>query len=71
MKVQRTSLTLSSCSVCLRVRWAGKWIEAETMIRELRSFERHSPPRFKPALCATCEEELYVRRLQIPDSLAA
>jgi len=71
MNLHRGSLALSSCSVCLRVLWGGKWIEAATAIHELRSYERSSPPRLKPALCATCEESLLLRRLQIPDGRAA
>jgi hypothetical protein len=64
--LHRRSLGPEQLPVCLRVLWGGKWIEAETIICELRSYERSSPPRLKPALCATCEESLLRRRLQIP-----
>jgi hypothetical protein len=66
-----TSLNLLVCSICLRVLQAGSWVEPETVILELRSFEHAAPPRFQPALCATCEESIDQRRAQPAESLAA
>jgi hypothetical protein len=62
---------LTACSLCLRVMRDGRWVEAQTAIGELRSFEQQEPPRFKPALCPACEASLKARRLQVPESLAA
>jgi hypothetical protein len=71
MNLHRRSLTLHTCSICLRVLHSGNWIDAETIIREQRSFERQSLPRLKPALCEACEESLHRRRVRSPERLAA
>jgi hypothetical protein len=63
MQLRRRSLTLPTCSICLRVLQRGNWIDAETVIVEQRSFERASPPSLQPALCADCEHSIYERRL--------
>ena len=63
-------LSLSTCSLCLRTLRSGEWIEAETIIRELRSFEHQSPPRLRSAVCDACVESIYLRRAQ-PEALAA
>ena len=63
-------LSLSTCSLCLRTLRNGEWIEAETIIRELRSFEHQAPPRLKSAVCDACVESIYLRRAQ-PEALAA
>jgi hypothetical protein len=62
---------LTACSLCLRVMRDGVWIEAQTAIGELRSFEQEAPPRFKPALCPSCEAALQARRHHLAESLAA
>jgi hypothetical protein len=41
----------------------GKWLRAEEAIRQLRTFERSSPPRLRAALCPDCEEEIALRRV--------
>ena len=64
MDTRRSPLTLRTCSICLRVERRRNWIAAETVILELRSFERVSPPRLQPALCAACEESIHQRRAQ-------
>jgi hypothetical protein len=66
-----TSFDLRVCSICLRVLVDGTWVAPETIILELRSFEHPAPPRFQPALCATCEESIIERRAQPAQRLAA
>jgi hypothetical protein len=63
MHLRRRSMTLPTCSICLRVRQRGSWIAAETVIAEQRSFERASLPSLQPALCDGCEQSIYERRL--------
>jgi hypothetical protein len=63
MHLRSRSLTLPTCSICLRVLQRGNWVAAETVIVEHRSFERASPPSLAPALCADCEQSIYERRL--------
>jgi hypothetical protein len=65
------SLTLTACSLCLRVLQGGEWIDAETAIRELRSFEHHEPPQLEPGLCAHCAESIHQRRVSVEEPLAA
>jgi hypothetical protein len=63
MLLRRSSLSLPTCSICLRVLRKGSWIPAETVILEQRSYERESTPILQPALCADCEQSIYERRL--------
>jgi hypothetical protein len=55
-------LSLIGCSRCLRVLRDEEWVHAETVIRELRSFEYEAPPRFAPVLCLTCVLSIQLRR---------
>jgi hypothetical protein len=55
-------LSLIGCSRCLRVLRDDEWVEAETVIRELRSFEYEAPPRFEPVLCPICTLSIELRR---------
>jgi len=64
-------LRLAACSICLRVLSGAGWIDAERMIRMLRSYERQSPPRLMSALCPRCEETIRLRRAPAPEPLAA
>src|SRR5258705_8554583 len=57
-------LNLIACSRCLRVLRDGKWVHAETVIRELHSFEHDAPPRFAPVLCPICSLSIHLRRAQ-------
>jgi hypothetical protein len=57
-------LTLIACSRCLRVLRDGTWVHAETVVRELRSFEHAAPPRFAPVLCPICSLSIQLRRTQ-------
>lgn len=64
MHTRRGPLTLRTCSICLRVERRRNWVAAETIILELRSFDRAFAPHLEPALCAVCEEAIHQRRLQ-------
>jgi hypothetical protein len=64
MHTRSGPLSLRTCSICLRVQRRRKWIAAETIILELRSFDRAFPPHLEPALCAVCEEAIHERRVQ-------
>lgn len=55
-------LHLIACSRCLRVLRDEEWVPAETVIRELRSFDYEAPPRFEPVLCPVCTYSLQLRR---------
>jgi hypothetical protein len=62
---------LDTCSICLRVRHEDQWIEVETAIRALRSFEHPAPPRLLPALCDRCAALLALRRGRTTTAKAA
>jgi hypothetical protein len=58
------TLSLIACSRCLRVLRDQEWVHAETMIRELRSFEYEAAPRFEPVVCPICTLAIRLRRAQ-------
>ena len=58
------------CTLCLRVLRGSNWVEAEKVIREVRSFELVSMPSLLPGLCADCSEMIQLRRGE-PQSAAA
>jgi hypothetical protein len=60
-----------TCSICLFVLDGKEWIEAETFIREHRSFDRQTPPRLTPALCDGCEASIARRRAEPSELLVA
>jgi hypothetical protein len=51
-----------TCSICLRVRAHGTWLEPEDAIRELRTYESVAPTRLRAAVCPECELEIAYRR---------
>jgi hypothetical protein len=61
-RLRPRSLHLITCSVCLRVREGGAWIEVGEAIRRLRTFEHEHVVRLGGALCECCELELRLRR---------
>jgi hypothetical protein len=71
MILHRRSWKLRACSICLRVLDGKDWVEAETFIREHRSFERQRPPHLRPALCDGCEASIARRRAELSESLVA
>jgi hypothetical protein len=62
---------LPACSICLRVLVAGSWIEADELIRSLRTFESPKAPRFSHGLCDLCANTRRERRDNPNLSLAA
>jgi hypothetical protein len=57
--------SLIACSCCLRVLRDERWIPAETVIRDRRSFEcDDEPPRFESVLCPICTLAIQLRRAQ-------
>jgi hypothetical protein len=62
---------LIACSLCLRVLRGSEWIEAERIIRSIRSFELEAPPRLHPAVCDYCAEAILSRREEASERFAA
>jgi hypothetical protein len=63
--------SLTACSICLRVLRGSTWVEAERVIRELRSFALPKPPQLESALCTHCTESIRSRRAQTREPIAA
>ena len=53
---------LPACSVCLRVRAHGTWLEPGDAIRELRTYQSVVPTRLRAGICPECEAEIAYRR---------
>jgi hypothetical protein len=65
-------LSVVACSLCLRVLHDSGWIEADRVIRELRTFELPAPIRLEPGLCDGCVELVDRRRTgRLTDPLRA
>jgi hypothetical protein len=58
----RAEIGMVTCSRCLRIQRGSSWIEAEDVIRELRSYELAEAPRLRPGLCDRCRDILSARR---------
>jgi hypothetical protein len=59
--MRRTELI--SCSLCLRVLRGSEWLEAERVIREMRSYELETSPRLHGGVCEVCAESIFARRI--------
>jgi hypothetical protein len=55
---------LITCSLCLRVLRGADWLEAEHVIREIRSYELEALPHLRDAVCDDCAESIFSRRAQ-------
>jgi hypothetical protein len=53
---------LIACSLCLRVLRGSEWMDAERVIREIRSYDLGAPPRLRAAVCDHCAESISIRR---------
>jgi hypothetical protein len=62
---------LIACSLCLRVQRGSAWVEAEDVIRELRSYEFPATPRLRPGMCDACADAILGRRARRVETLAA
>jgi hypothetical protein len=71
LRPRRADTNLLTCSLCLRVLRGSEWIEAEHVIRQLRSYELESPPRLRPAVCELCAESILNRRAEAVEAVAA
>jgi hypothetical protein len=61
------------CSLCLRVHYDAHWVEAELVIRQLRTFDRPLLMRLEPGMCDACTDSIVQRRSRstLEDTLAA
>jgi hypothetical protein len=66
-----SSTDLITCSLCLRVLRGSEWLEAEHVIREIRSYELEAPPRLDWGVCDACAEAIFSRRAQEGEPVAA
>jgi hypothetical protein len=55
---------LITCSLCLRVLRGREWMDAERVIREIRSYELEAPPRLRSAVCDVCAESIFSHRTE-------
>jgi len=63
--MSREERLLTACAWCQRVRLdADRWVDAESAIRELRTFEWPEAPLFTHGLCEQCFE--FLDKLQAP-----
>jgi hypothetical protein len=62
-------IDLIACSICLRVRRGSEWLDAERVIREIKSYDDELP-RLHGALCTDCAEAISRRRVD-EEALAA
>jgi hypothetical protein len=69
--VPQRHLHLATCSLCLRVRHGSDWVDAEAVIRQLRTYELGSLPRFEPAVCEDCLAAILARRARPEEAIAA
>src|SRR5829696_931745 len=62
LRPRHTRGAMTACSLCLHVRRGSQWVEAERVIREIRSFEHENPPRLIWTVCKPCSESIFGRR---------
>jgi hypothetical protein len=62
---------LVTCSLCLRVQRGSAWVEAENVIRELRSYELSTAPHLRAGMCDACADAIFGRRTRAVQTLAA
>jgi hypothetical protein len=62
---------LTTCTLCLRVLRGKQWLQAEVVIRELRSYDQAAPPRLRSAICDDCAESILSRRADENEPVAA
>lgn len=62
---------LITCSLCLHVLRGSQWIAAEQVIRQIRSYELAAPPQLRSGVCDSCAEEIFSRRAQVAEPVAA
>jgi hypothetical protein len=60
------TLSLVSCSLCLRVLRDSDWVDARDAIRRLRKFELPTMVHLEPGLCDECSDLVERRRANAP-----
>jgi hypothetical protein len=68
--VPTVMINLIACSICLRVRRGSEWLDAEHVIRDIRSYDNELP-RLKGAVCDGCAEAISRRRAVAENAVAA
>jgi hypothetical protein len=63
-------IDLIVCSICLRVRRGSEWIDAERVIRDIKSYDDELP-LLHNAVCDDCTEAISRRRVNAQDAVAA
>jgi hypothetical protein len=63
-------IKLIACSICLRVQRGSDWLEAERVIRDIKTYD-DDLPRLRGAVCTDCAELISQRRADVEDALAA
>ena len=63
-------IDLIVCSICLRARRGSEWLDAEHVIRDIKSYDDELP-RLHGAVCDDCAEAISRRRVDGEDALAA
>ena len=61
---------LSTCSICLRVRRGSEWVDAEHVIRDMKSYDSDLP-RLRSAVCDECADAIFRRRAEWEHAMAA
>jgi len=64
-------LHLTVCPICLRVQRGSQWLEAEQVIRDIRSYELDELPELSSTVCDPCVESIYSRRMDARRAAAA
>jgi hypothetical protein len=54
---------LIACSICLRVRRGSEWLDAEHVIRDIKSYDDELP-RLDGAVCDDCAGAISRRRIE-------
>jgi hypothetical protein len=67
----RPRTDLVACSLCLCVQRGTAWVEAEHVIKELRSYELPTAPHLRPGMCDACADAIFGRRAQAAETIAA
>jgi hypothetical protein len=67
LRSRRRHADLAACSLCLRVHRGSAWVEAEDVIRELRSYELPAAPQLQPGICDSCADAILGRRARRGD----
>jgi hypothetical protein len=61
-------IDLIVCSICLRVRRGPEWLDAEDVIRDIKSYDDQLP-RLHGAVCSDCADAIARRRAASQDTV--